>query len=64
MVRANTFVDPPGSGAERGRGAGQPVGGLVQRAVAAEADDHVDAVVGRALRQAGGVAAAVRLGHA
>ena len=36
-VRAKTLVEPPGSDAERGVGAGQPVGGLVQGAVAAEA---------------------------
>ena len=64
MVRANTLVEPPGSGGQGGVGAGEAVGRLVQGAVAAEHDDDVDAVGGRALGQAGGVAAAVGLGHA
>ena len=51
-----------GQGGERGVGAGQAVGRLVEGAVAAEHDDDVDAVAGRALGQAGGVVAAVGLG--
>ena len=60
-VRANTLVRAAGQHAERGVGAGQAGGDLVQRAVAAEADDHVDAAAGRVLGEAGGVAAAVGL---
>ena len=48
---------------QRRLGAGEAVGDLVERAVAAEADDHVDAVVGRPLGQAGGVAPTVGLDH-
>ena len=61
MVRANTLVDPPGSGARAHDRAGQAVGGLVERAVAAEHDHDLGAGRRRALRQAGGVAAAARL---
>jgi hypothetical protein len=48
---------------ERGVGAGEAVGRLVQRAVAAEDRDHLDADVGRALGEAGGVAPAAGLGE-
>ena len=50
-----------GQGAERGVGAGDARRHLVQRAVAAEADDDVDAAPGGVVGEAGGVAAAVRL---
>ena len=60
-VRANTLVQPPGSTPERGVGAGDAGGHLVERAVAAVADDHVDAAAGGVLGEAGGVAAAVGL---
>ena len=50
-----------GQHAERGVGAGDAGGHLVQRAVAAEADDHVDAAAGGVLGEPGGVAAAVGL---
>ena len=56
IVRANTFVDPPGQRAERGVGAGDAGGHLVERAVAAEADDDVDAAPGGVVGEAGGVA--------
>ena len=45
-------------------GAGQPVGGLVEGAVAAEHDDGVGPVGRRALGQPGGVAPPAGLGHA
>ena len=61
IVRANTFVDPPGQHAEGGVGAGDPGRHLVERAVAAEADDDVDVAPGGVGGEAGGVAAAVRL---
>ena len=61
-VRANTLVEPPGSAASAVSRAGQPVGRLVERAVTAEHDDDVDAVGGRALGEARGVAPAARLG--
>ncbi len=47
--------------AQRGAGAGEPVGGLVERAVAAEHDDDLDAVERGAAGEAGGVAAPRRL---
>ena len=62
-MRAKTFVDPPGSAASAVSRAGQAVGRLVQRAVAAEHDDHVDPVGGGALGEAGGVAPPVGLGQ-
>ena len=60
-VRANTLVAAAGQHAERGVGAGHAGGHLVERAVAAVADDDVDAPAGRVLGEAGGVAAAVGL---
>ena len=53
IVRAKTFVEPPGSARERSLGAGETVGHLVQRAVATEHGDDVDPVRGGALREAG-----------
>ncbi len=50
-----------GEHAERGVGAGDAGGDLVQRAVAAEPDDDVDASTGGVLGESGGVAAAVGL---
>ena len=49
--------------AERGVGAGDSSGDLVQRAVAPESDDHVDAPAGRVVGEAGGVAAPVGFDH-
>ena len=43
MARANTFVDPPGSGASAVSVPDEPVGGLVERAVAGEHGDDLDA---------------------
>ena len=60
-VRANTLVEPPGSTPSAVSRAGDAGGHLVQRAVAAEADDDVDAAARRVLGEAGGVAATVGL---
>ena len=62
MLRAYTFVEPPGSGASAVLGAHEAVGRLVQRAVAREHGDDLDAVAGRAAREAGGVTPARGLG--
>ena len=43
IVRANTLVEPPGQRRQRARRAGQPVGRLVERAVAAEHHDDLGA---------------------
>jgi hypothetical protein len=50
-----------GEHAERGVGAGDAGGHLVERAVAAEADHHVEPAAGGVLGEAGGVTATVRL---
>ena len=50
---------PAGQVGERDVGAGQPVGRLVQRAVAAEGDDHVVALVDRLADELGRVALAL-----
>ena len=50
-------------GRERGLGADEPVGRLVQRAVAAEHRDDLDAPPGRAAGEAGRVPAPRRLRH-
>ena len=60
-VRAKTLVLPPGSDAERRVGAGHPGRDLVQRSVATEADDDVDAAAGGVLGEPDGVPAAVGL---
>ena len=60
-VRANTLVEPPGQHAERGVGAGDAGRHLVERAVAAVADDDVDAAPGGVVGEAGGVPAPVGL---
>jgi hypothetical protein len=52
----------PGQGRQGRARAGQAVGGLVQRAVPAEHDDDLDALVGGPPGEAGGVVAAVRRG--
>ena len=44
-VRQTTLVEPPGQHRDRDAGAGEAVGDLVQRAVAAEGDDDVVAAV-------------------
>jgi hypothetical protein len=56
------LVEPPGSG-EGGRSTGETVGDFVERAVAPEAHDHVDTVVGGPLREAAGVPSSVGFGH-
>ena len=61
IVRANTFVEPPGSTPSAVSRPGDPGGHLVERAVAAEADDHVDAAARGVVGEAGGVAAPVGL---
>ena len=61
IVRANTLVEPPGSTPSAVSVPAMPGRDLVQRAVAAEADDDVDAAAGGVVGEAGGVAAAVRL---
>ena len=61
IVRAKTFVEPPGQHAERGVRSGDAGGDLVQRAVAAEPDDDIDAASRGVLREPGGVAPPVRL---
>ncbi len=60
-VRAKTFVLPPGSVPSAVVGAGHARGDLVERSVAAEADDDVDATAGRVLGEPDGVPAAIGL---
>ncbi len=67
-ARTKTLVEPPGTTARAGtsgsRAVGeQPVDHLVDGAVAAERDDHVDAVAGRADGQRGGVPTVAGLLH-
>ncbi len=57
-VRGPARQHPEGAG-----GAGEPVGGLVERAVAAEDHDHVGSRGRRPLGQAGGVPPAAGLRH-
>ena len=56
-IRQYTFARPPGQAGQRRAGAGQPVGGLVDGAVAAERDDRVVALVGGLAAELGGVVA-------
>ena len=52
-----------GQRGQRGLGPDQPVGRFVEGAITAQHGDHVDAVVGRTLGQAGGVASTGGGGH-
>ena len=64
MVRAKTFVEPPGSTAKAVSVRARAVlGGLVLGAVSAEGDDDVDSVRGRALRETGGMPPPTRFGE-
>ncbi len=54
---------PAGEDAEGGVGTGDAGRDLVERAVAAEADDDVDAAARGVVGESGGVTAAVRLDH-
>ena len=60
-MRQTTLVEPPGRIASGSVRAGQPVGDFVQRAVAAEGDDHVVALLARLAAQLCGVV--LRLGR-